>query len=235
MKFTPYLAAYFLTWYISFIKCQVISEAIPAIYVAAGSVSCGSSLAPDLCSQLPNPIHHYVPNVTTVTWTVQSYVHGSQVLSSSSLYYTPLINIPCSAWLPLTRTSLETGYVPKVIVPGVTRSAEATPAPKNARAIVESQCSKPALKDAHLFNICEQYRMKERRGYYDYDSCNGAPPDHDMVTNSLVDVCHFVANAKSYFVSLRPTSAAYMPSWMGFMFQTIICIWNLILLVRLCG
>jgi hypothetical protein len=235
MKFTQHQAAYFLAWYIHFVKSQVSSEAtsqFPAIYVAAGSVDCGSSLVPDICSQLPDPINDFFPNVTTpLTWTVQLTVQGSQELSSSTFYYTPVVDVPCSIWLPLTRTSLETGYTPTVIVPGVTHSMR--PVPKTARKIDEDSLPDAALDIVHRFGITEQHVKKERRGYYDYDSCNGSPPDHDMVTNSLVDVCHFVANAKSYFVSLRPTNAAYMPSWVGFLFQLIVCIWNLILLVSL--
>jgi hypothetical protein len=57
---------------------------------------------------------------------------------------------------------------------------------------------------------------------YDYDRCYDVPPSHDMVTNSLIDVCHFVANAENYFVSLKPiSSAAYMPSWVGYFWQAL--------------
>jgi len=57
---------------------------------------------------------------------------------------------------------------------------------------------------------------------YDYDRCYNVPPSHDMVTNSLTDVCHFVANAENYFVSLMPiSSAAYMPSWVGYFWQAL--------------
>jgi hypothetical protein len=57
---------------------------------------------------------------------------------------------------------------------------------------------------------------------YDYNSCDKVPPSHDMVSDSLADVCHFVANANDYFVSLQPIStAAYLPTWAGYLIQTL--------------
>jgi hypothetical protein len=61
-----------------------------------------------------------------------------------------------------------------------------------------------------------------RRTVYDYDPCSNEPPSHDLATNSLTDVCHFVANAQDYFVTLQPiSSAAYLPSWLSYVIQTI--------------
>jgi len=63
-----------------------------------------------------------------------------------------------------------------------------------------------------------------RRSYdTEYNRCNG-PPSHDLATNSLREVCHFVVNvaAQHLVVSLRPTTAAYMPSWVGFMMRLIL-------------
>jgi hypothetical protein len=57
---------------------------------------------------------------------------------------------------------------------------------------------------------------------YDYDACSGEPPSHDMVTNSEIEVCQFVAAAQPYFVSLAPTSAAYLPSWVSYFMSTVL-------------
>ena len=66
---------------------------------------------------------------------------------------------------------------------------------------------------------------------YDYDVCDGVPPSHDFVSNSASEVCHFVANAEKFFVTLQPTAAAYMPSWGGFIVQVGVAIWNLLSIV----
>ena len=50
-----------------------------------------------------------------------------------------------------------------------------------------------------------------------YDICLGIPPGQSLKTNSLVDVCDFVSNANDSFVSLAPTPAAYLPSWLDYL------------------
>src|SRR5579859_1382831 len=71
---------------------------------------------------------------------------------------------------------------------------------------------------------------KDKRSY-DYNYCDASPPSHDFVSNDAVEVCHFVANIKNRFVTMNPTSAAYMPSWGGFVIQVAVSVWNLLSLV----
>lgn len=197
----------------------IATSNFPAIYVAGGSVYCGSSLLPDICSQLPDlPINSLLRNVTTsITYVTQSQVSATQVVGTYTTYYFPVVAITGSFQLPLTRIALETAYTPTVIATeNLPQTTTFTTNHQKARRSVP-------LTD---------YRY-QRRGYYDYNSCTGDTPNHDLVTNSLSDVCHFVANAQSYFVSLRPTSAAYMPSWLGFVFQIIVSAWSLISFVSL--
>ena len=57
-----------------------------------------------------------------------------------------------------------------------------------------------------------------RRSYDSgYDLCLGVPLGEDFKTNSLSNVCNFVSNANDSFVSLAPTAAAYMPSWLDYL------------------
>jgi len=57
---------------------------------------------------------------------------------------------------------------------------------------------------------------------YDYNVCSGNEPSDDFKSNSLSEVCHFVANITPLFVSLSPNIAAYMPSWISYVTSVII-------------
>jgi hypothetical protein len=132
--------------------------------------------------------------------------------------------LPTTTSYGVTRIAIVDSYSPTVIPTDASSSGlgrQTTPTSIAARTIPTE------LRGG----IWSNYTIQKRAATYDYDPCTGIAPDHDLVTNSLSDVCHFVANAKSYFVSLRPTPAAYMPSWSGYVVQVIVSAWNLTSLV----
>lgn len=57
---------------------------------------------------------------------------------------------------------------------------------------------------------------------YDYNVCSGTLPTDDFKSNSLSEVCHFVANIAPVFVSLSPNTAAFMPSWISYVTSVLI-------------
>jgi hypothetical protein len=59
-------------------------------------------------------------------------------------------------------------------------------------------------------------------------------PIDGLQSNSLLEVCDFVANAagESKLVSLKPTAAAYLPSWVGYLLQTLMAGWDLGIISR---
>jgi len=69
---------------------------------------------------------------------------------------------------------------------------------------------------------------------YDYDVCSANMPTEDfrVKSNSLAEVCHFVANIKPLFVSLSSTAAAYLPSWISYITTPIISFVQLIISLR---
>lgn len=84
-------------------------------------------------------------------------------------------------------------------------------------------------RDKHQFGR----KVNGRRSYdSEYNRCEG-PPNHDMVSNSLMDVCHFMVNLafQDLVSSLKPTAAAYMPSWVGYVARVVTAVVNLIALI----
>jgi hypothetical protein len=198
----------------------------PVIYVGKGLVDCGSPLVKDQCSAFPL--------ITTVSTGNKAFmIHATSLLSINAtgdlFKNNPIIAIPIDGSLTLsgtyqltitpspasTRILIQTSYSASIVSP----STLEVPTKISPRLDVSSPTTDPKKLPRGLQRV---------RRSYDYNSCDDDPPNHDLVSTSLTDVCHFVANAKQYFVSLRPsTNAAYMPSWTGYLIQIILTIINL--------
>ena len=162
--------------------------------------------------------------ISTISYTVLSTVDASQVtiISFPSSGHI-LSEISTSVSLSITRVAEETSYRPSLIH----TTGPALPNALPGQGILK--------RDDSPISIVILPPSKLRSRSYDYDSCDNVPPSHDLSTNSLTDVCHFVANAQNYFVSLVPiSSAAYLPSWVGYLIQAfaaLIEIWSIVLIL----
>jgi hypothetical protein len=187
----------------------------PVIYVGQGLLDCGAPLVTDQCSTYPL-------NYSISTGQQTFSIHASYLFSVNTTYSilsnNATVTLPIDGHLalsgtfqvtitptpPATRVALETSYTP-TISPAAAASANLLP-----------------RASPYPTNIPRNNQPLKRS--YDYNICQGGPPDHRLLTRSLVEVCHFVANAKNYFVSLRPnTDAVYLPSWPGYLIQTVLC------------
>jgi hypothetical protein len=65
---------------------------------------------------------------------------------------------------------------------------------------------------------------------YDPEPCE--MPIDGLLSNSLLEVCNFAANAagEHKLVSLKPTAAAYLPSWVGYLLQALMAGWDLVII-----
>lgn len=181
----------------------------PQIYIGQRLLDCGSPLIQDQCS--------FYPLNYSITTGAQYFSVSAPLLYSINATYSivannPTITIPIQGWLTLSGTYEFT----ITHTPPATRVAMVTDyTPSLGTGTVGPQVTSPPMLPRN---------MREVKRSYDYDVCGGQPPDRRLVTRSLVDVCHFVANAKSYFVSLRAsTDAAYLPSWPGYLAQALFC------------
>jgi hypothetical protein len=221
------------------------TTSFPVIFVASAIIDCGAPLMRDVCSTIiPDSIfladagnrtkgcHHKGTNtqVTTsvctsnftifqiVTWsdcanmtqaavsTVMYTVVSTLVASQKTTMALPVVTHTVSVFSTsigsdiVTRIIWETSYTPSLIH----TTGPLLPGPNLKRDIPSTPIATLAARS------------------YDYNSCDDVPSSHDMVSNSLADVCHFVANAEDYFVSLQPIStAAYLPTWAGYLIQTL--------------
>lgn len=120
---------------------------------------------------------------------------------------------PTSSAYTTVRATIETAYTP-YIVP----SSESSLIPRNV--VLEELDDMKQVTSIYTPPIA---RKRDRRSYAaEYNRCDGLPT-HDLATNSLMEVCRFIANVafQSRVVSLRPTTAAYMPTWIGFVIQVV--------------
>jgi hypothetical protein len=187
----------------------------PAIYVGQGLLDCGAPLVMDQCSTYPL-------NYSISTGQQTFSIHASYLFSVNTTYSilsnNATVTLPIDGFLalsgtfqvtvtptpPATRVALETSYTP-IISPAAAAATNLLP-----------------RASPYPTNIPRNNQPLKRS--YDYNICQGSPPDRRLLTRSLVEVCHFVANARNYFVSLRPsTVAAYLPSWPGYLIQAVLC------------
>jgi hypothetical protein len=188
------------------------TSTFPMIYIGPRLLDCGAPLVQDACS-------FYPLNYTMTTGQQYFLIQASYLYSINTTYsivaHNPTITIPVETWMVLSGTYLST----VTHGPPATRVAvntAYTPSLENAPLTIQQpQITTPP-------NIPRNMMPVKRA--LDYNVCDEKPPYWRVLTRSLVDVCHFVANAKSYFVSLRPsTDAAYLPSWPGYIVQSIFC------------
>jgi hypothetical protein len=151
--------------------------------------------------------------ISTVTSTQLSTIYSAQLFNVTlSSKYTTTSFSTRTVFVSASRISEERSYHPSLLY------TTGPPSPGG----IPGQGLLPRYHTI-LGNSTLRYDMSlARRAVYDYDSCSDVCPSHDLATNSLIDVCHFVANAQNCFVSLQPiSSAAYLPSWLSYVIQTI--------------
>ena len=186
----------------------------PQIWVAKGILDCGAPFVTDPCT---TALAYYTE---TTSWSTSTYGYMMWGLIPLENDYLYTISVPVS--LPTRATKLDP-YSP-TITPTVfsmdasaTRSTTTSPAIKRREHISPT----PTLAAFHIVSNLNTEKQLQKRTY-DYDACSGEPPSHDMVTNSQDDVCQFVAAAQPYFVSLAPTAAALLPSWLSYCMSAVI-------------
>lgn len=111
---------------------------------------------------------------------------------------------------------------------GIFRRAPAMPPAETARSTATST-SVPSKQRSAQFSL--QKRASSRG-----DTCQAAGSiviDGDKYQiNDLVEVCRFVGNYMEIFVSLAPTAAAYMPTWVDYLISFIIGVFQMISIVK---
>jgi hypothetical protein len=195
------------------------ATSFPIIYVGQGLVDCGAPLVKDQCSTYP--VNY------SITTGQQTFAVRAPYLYSINTTYpivanNPIITIPIDGYLALQGTYLTsiTHDPPATrVVVATSYSPTISQAPTTGAATV----STPQPQTTVAPNIPRNIQPVKRS--FEYDICQGQPPTWRLLTKSLTEVCHFVANAQDYFVSLKPSSdAAYLPSWISYLFQSLLCV-----------
>lgn len=180
----------------------------PQIWIAQGMVDCGPSLYPNPCTS-----SQYT---TTTTW-----VDGSsetEYYIYSSYYYTTLDSISSDRFNPVV---IPTKFVPTNSATVIVPSALFDDRNHVPRTVAPAASSTPSATN-HIPKRTPEINqhlpvLARRDNRSTYDICLGIPPGHSLKTNNLADVCDFVSNANDSFVSLAPTPAAYLPSWLDYL------------------
>ena len=184
------------------------------LWVAQGSVDCGPSLFPNPCV----PVEYSA----TTTWT-DSYSHVI-VTSYSSSYFTTLTPVNSNRFAPVilpTIFATTPGYNASNVTPSpvtfIKRNGLPSATPTSATS-VPGFANLDAPSDFLQIDVNIEAPHLARRGYaLGYNSCLAVPNGQSFKTNSLPAVCNFVADAQTAFVSLAPTAAAYLPTWMDYL------------------
>lgn len=194
-------------------------------------LDCGTSLVADICQPT-----YTIYDVQEVWQTLYTTVFLSNHASTVETDYSPTTR---TLYDETTLRSVETAFSPSISsfsfgsssTPTSTATAESdfvptVPAQPGSlfRDVKRSQETPPNSNSTFHIDP-DKYRHNMRRSY-DFNRCNFGLPSHDMVSDSLIEVCHFAVNvaAGGWLVSLRPTRAAYMPSWMGYVMRFV---WSL--------
>lgn len=193
------------------------TNSFPMIYVGQGLVDCGAPLIKDQCSTYP-------VNYSITTGQQTFAVHASDLYSISTTFSIVAGNptiIPINGYVALQGTF----QITVTHDPPATRVVVATSyTPTISHVLTAAPVSSPQPQTTAAPNIPRNIQPIRKRDF-GYDICQGQPPSWRILTNSLTEVCHFVANAKNYFVSLKPSSdAAYLPSWTSYLFQSFLCV-----------
>ena len=213
---------------------------VPRIYLAEGILDCGPRFYPDQCAAYYQTNMRFVQEQLSTEYATVSAsktvlimvsatetriyptatsmtVVGGQTISLGVdyLYETDYTTITTTYFLP--------GTFPELIptkVAGSIQTAEYT----TVRNFTESNYAPSIVSSMSVPTAT--LSSKSKRSYdAEYNRCDDVP-DQDLNTNSLIQVCHFVANlaAGNRFVSLKPTAAAYMPSWIGYFIRALAAI-----------
>jgi hypothetical protein len=187
----------------------LILVSVPDIYMDGGLLDCGSLIA-DSCTTYSrvDSLPAWVENYNNVYSAGRHWNVFTEYASGTTSYsFTTVEGTP------------EVTYTPSILP---TPSSYASPCQIRR----DTGASKTPAPNSHSETV---YRR-----IYEWDRCTG-DPTHDLVTNSLADLCPFIINAaaSNLFVSLKPTPSAYMPSWVGYLSQFCVSFWNLLSFVVL--
>ena len=184
------------------------------LWVAQGSVDCGPSLFPNPCVA--------VNYSATTTWTdADSHLIVS---SYSSSYFTTLTPVNSNRFAPVILPTIFTttsGYNASNATPSpvaLTKRTGLLPGTPPLATSIPGFVNLDAPSDFLQINVDVEAPHLARRGYaLGYNSCLAVHNGEGFKTNSLPAVCNFVADAQTAFVSLAPTTAAYLPTWLDYL------------------
>jgi hypothetical protein len=189
----------------------------PVLYVTDGILDCGGPLIADQCSLRPVS---YSTSYTRQAFDVaETLLLGEQYRNYLPSYYYDF-------QIPFTTT----------LVLSATYRLTLTPTPRYNISVATDQYT-PSIYPTNVPNPTDPTRITARSPYKgiqtqpsDGDNpCTEQRPSDDSKPNSLIDVCHWLANTKQYFVSLRPRAdSAYLPSWPGYISQMFISSLNVL-------
>jgi hypothetical protein len=203
-----------------------------------GIVLCGAPLVSDARS-ITSTSEVQIISIKTGLSATTTVISESTILFRSrvsSNTYNPIISV--TSYAPAT-DSTSTGTATRLSRRDPTHliaSPNDSPAPttismSTASLPLDSTDRKLRYPIPHKVNVVAVSTTFIRRSY-DFNNCLDQLPSHDFVTNSLPEVCHFVANVQDLFVSLAPTSAAYTPSWASYFISTVILVIQVIIASR---
>ena len=208
---------------------------MPTIYLAGGILDCGPHFTPDQCDAFSRGNtgaweEYEITGYATVTDSVSVLVIVTNekevtLYSTStqwatvgdSTFIVTIASLYKMEYATITSTVFHSGTSPSLVPTLYTQSPGTVIFSTAIRKFTET-----AYAPSIVTPTATMPNTRQKKRTYDYDRCGG-PPDHDLLTNSLTDVCHFIANIQvgNGFVSLKPTTAAYMPSWIGYLVRVL--------------
>src|SRR5271170_1212760 len=187
------------------------STGFPVIYVAGGILDCGAPLVPAVCVVVAT----FSPSSDAVTYT---YPGDTGPIIYTSVPNTVTIFQTEPSFSPFITTS---SAPPTLSV--IPRALAVNPIPVATTPVSPYV---PVIQDKRSLRILDNHEERfSRRAAWDI--CQPGPLG-SMVTNSLVDVCDFVAGVQDYFISMEPTPAAHLPTWPAYLVQLLLGIWAIV-------
>ena len=176
----------------------------PQIWVAQGLIKCGPSLFPNPCTSIQYE--------TTTVWVDQSL--GAEYYVYSTYYYTTIEPVTADRYSPVI---VSTTFVPTA---SLINGSYGTATLQSHSPVMSTPSPRVKERTVQAINL-PLHALARRNSGSSNDSCIGLPPGRSFKTNSLADVCDFVSKANDSFVSLAPTAAAYLPSWLDYLISLI--------------
>lgn len=207
------------------ITSQFISD-YQEIWVAEGLVDCGASLLPGTC----------IYDTIYSTETIWKQWYDSNGITDWFTTSTDYVVSAFPAVYQYTPSIIRTKFTPTTDPPTISLLDRRSQipllsefaSPTTGSTALTSRPThlppKPVIP-THITPTTSQRPLNVWRGVrrsYEFNICLDNRPTHDFVSNSLSEVCNFVANLPDEFTSLVPTTAAYMPSWFGYTTAAII-------------